>query len=286
MPEANAQFVGSIPEIYDRCLGPVLFEPYAADLVARVKVEPGARVLELACGTGIVTRRLRDFLPAGATLIATDLNEPMLAFAARKFRPGERVEWRQADASALPFPDGSVDAVVCQFGVMFVPDKPLAMREARRVLRPGGLLAFNVWGSMEEDPFALVAHETIAGFFPDDPPTFYQVPFSMHDRGELERLVSGAGFTSVKVETVRLTGESPTARELSIGLVEGNPVVAAIRERGTVPVETIVDRMTEAVRTLTGDRPARVGLVAHVVTAMAPGDSDRAGRGPRMPQTT
>jgi ubiquinone/menaquinone biosynthesis C-methylase UbiE len=277
MPEANAQFVGSIPEIYDRCLGPVLFEPYAADLVSRLKVGPAARVLELACGTGIVTRRLRDRLASGATIVATDLNEPMLAFAARKFRPGERVEWRQADACALPFPDGSVDAVVCQFGFMFVPDKPLAMREARRVLRPGGLLAFNVWGSMEDDPFALVAHETIAGFFPGDPPTFYQVPFSMHDRGELEHLVSGAGFTSVKVETVRLTGESPSARELAIGLVEGNPVVTAIKERGTVPVETIVDRMTEAVRGLAGDRPARVELVAQVVTGRAPRPTLHAG---------
>ncbi len=270
MPEANAQFVGSIPEIYDRHLGPVLFEPYAADLAARIKVGPDARVVELACGTGILTRRLRDALPHGATLVATDLNEPMLAHAALKFRPDERVEWRQVDACALPFPDGSVDAVVCQFGYMFVPDKPLALREARRVLKPGGLLAFNVWGSMEDDPFAQVAHDTIASFFPDNPPTFYQVPFSMHDRGELEKLVLGAGFDAPRIKTVRLTGESPSARELAVGLVQGNPVVAAIKERGTVPVETIVDRMTDAVRRLAGDRPARVDLVAHVVTARSP----------------
>jgi ubiquinone/menaquinone biosynthesis C-methylase UbiE len=269
MPEANAQFVGSIPEIYDRHLGPVLFEPYAADLAARVKVGPSARVLELACGTGIVTRRLRDALPPGATLVATDLNEPMLAHAALRFRPDERVEWRLADACAIPFADESVDAVVCQFGYMFVPDKPLAMREARRVLRPGGLLAFNVWGSWDDNPFARVAHETIAGFFPKDPPTFYQVPFSMHDRGQLETLVCGAGFDAVAIETVRLTGESPSARELAVGLVQGNPVVAAIRERGTVPVETIVDRVAEAVRRLAGDRPARISLLAHVVTARA-----------------
>jgi ubiquinone/menaquinone biosynthesis C-methylase UbiE len=270
MPEANAQFVGSIPEIYDRCLGPVLFQPYAADLAARVRVGADARVLELACGTGIVTRRLRDSLPAGATLVATDLNEPMLAHAALKFRPDERVEWRLADACDIPFADASVDAVVCQFGYMFVPDKPLAMREARRVLRPGGLLAFNTWGSLDDNPFARVAHETIAGFFPDDPPTFYQVPFSMHDRGELEKLVRQAGFESIVVETVRVRGESPSARDLAVGLVQGNPVVAAIRERGTVPVETIVDRMTDAVRRHAGDRPARIELLAHVLTARAP----------------
>jgi ubiquinone/menaquinone biosynthesis C-methylase UbiE len=270
MPEANAQFVGSIPEIYDRHLGPVLFEPYATDLAARIKVGPEAKVLEVACGTGILTRRMRDILAPGATLVATDLNEPMLAHAARKFRPGERVEWRQVDACALPMPDASMDAVVCQFGYMFVPDRPLALREARRVLRPGGLLAFNVWGSLQDNPIAQVAHDTIGSFFPDDPPTFYQVPFSMHDRAELEQLVSGAGFNAPVIDTIRLMGESPSARELAVGLVQGNPVVAAIQERGTVPVETIVDRMTDAVRRLAGDRPARVALVGYVVTARVP----------------
>jgi len=277
MPDANSLFVGSIPEIYDRHLGPVLFEPYAADLTARVRVGREARVLELACGTGIVTRRLRDALPVDATLVATDLNEPMLAHAALKFHQNERVDWRQANACALPFPDASVDAVVCQFGYMFVPDKPLALGEARRVLRPGGLLAFNTWSSLDDNLFAQVTHATIASFFPNDPPTFYQVPFCMHDRGALEALVREARFDSIVIDTVRYQGASPSARELAVGLVHGNPVIAAIRERGTVPVETIVDRVTDAVRRLAGDHPARVDLVAHVVTARVPGYSDTVG---------
>jgi SAM-dependent methyltransferase len=129
--DRNVVFAGAIPENYDRYLGPVIFEPYAEDLVSRLKGKKLNRVLEIACGTGIVTRRLRDALPASTEVIATDLNPDMFEFAKRKFKDGENVRWQQADALALPFPDESFDAVVCQFGYMFVPDKAAAMRESR-----------------------------------------------------------------------------------------------------------------------------------------------------------
>ena len=133
-----ADFTGGIPEHYDRYLGPVLFTDYADDIAQRVAISAPARVLELAAGTGIVTRRLRDRLPVGTHLTATDLNPPMLAMASTKIRPGEQVDFQQADATALPFPDGTFDAVVCQFGVMFFPDKNKSYREVHRVLVPHG----------------------------------------------------------------------------------------------------------------------------------------------------
>jgi ubiquinone/menaquinone biosynthesis C-methylase UbiE len=154
MKEDHAQFAGSIPAAYDRYLGPVLFQSYAEDLVARLQVPQDGSVLELACGTGIVTRELRNRLPATAKLVATDLNEPMFQHAARKFAEGETVEWRQADACSLPFGDGIFDAILCQFGIMFVRDKGLAAREARRVLKPGGPFLFNVWDAIEHNELA------------------------------------------------------------------------------------------------------------------------------------
>ena len=132
------------PQNYDRYLGPVLFEPFAKDMAARLKDEQPKNVLEIACGTGIVTRRLRDSLAPAVRLVATDLNPGMLAFAQRKFSESENLEWQEADAGALPFDDGSFDAVVCQFGLMFVPDKEAAMRECYRVLSSGGVFLFNV----------------------------------------------------------------------------------------------------------------------------------------------
>jgi ubiquinone/menaquinone biosynthesis C-methylase UbiE len=269
MTDANARFTGSIPEHYDRWLGPVLFEPYARDLAARLRVDDGARVLEIACGTGIVTRRLRERLPAGARLVATDLNEPMLAHARRKLEGMKGIEWRQADAGALPFPPASFDAAVCQFGLMFVPDKAAACREARRVLAPGGTFLFNVWDSLENNRFAKVAHETIAGFFKSDPPTFYQVPFSLSRTDELRALLSGAGFAGIEVEPVALEGRSPSAQELATGLVEGNPVGTSIRERGGISVDEVVRAVAAAVAREYGDRPVRLPLRAFVLTARA-----------------
>lgn len=263
----NAAFTGSVPENYDRHLGPALFKPYARDLAARVSVGEGASVLELACGTGIVTRELRDRLPRGARLTATDLNEAMLAYAARKFSHAEAVEWRQADACELPFGDESFDAVACQFGFMFVPDKEKAFAEARRVLKPGGTLLFSVWDAIERNDFAHVAHAAISKFFESDPPTFYEVPFSMHDARAVEALARGAGFEAVESERLALPSVSPSAAEAARGLVEGNPVIAAIRERMPSEVENVERAVAEALAARCGDRPVEGRMAAFVFTA-------------------
>ena len=269
MTDPNAHFTGSIPENYDRHLGPVLFEPYARDLARRVPAGEGTRVLEVACGTGIVTRHLRERLAAGARFVATDLNQPMIDHARRKLQGARGIDWQQADACALPFPDKSFDTVVCQFGLMFVPDKPQALREARRVLANGGTLLLSVWDSLERNTFAKAAHEKIASFFPSDPPTFYQVPFSLYQTDALKEMASGAGFTDVRIDAVSFQGESPSARDLATGLVEGNPVGTMIRERKVAPVAEIIEAVATIVAQKFGDRPVRIPLHAFVLTARA-----------------
>lgn len=267
MSYQDTAFIGSIPENYDRYLGPALFEPYAADLVERLNVSEGASVLELACGTGIVTRRLRDRLPPGVRLVATDLNEAMMAYAARKFRPDEAVEWKQADATNLPFPDESFNAIVCQFGLMFVPDKEGAIREAYRVLKPGGAFLFSVWDAIEQNDLAHIAHTTISTFFEHDPPNFYEVPFCFHDPEVIKSLMTRAGFRDTKLSLLTLPSISPSALEAAKGLVEGNPVIVAIKERRPSDVPKIVAAVAEAVAARCGDMPVRGRMQAFVCTA-------------------
>ena len=178
MPDDVASFVGAIPDFYDRDMGPIIFADYGARVAARVAELSPARVLETAAGTGIVTRALRDALRAEARLTATDLNAPMLEVAKAKFSPGEQVAFQAADAMNLPFADASFDVVLCQFGVMFYPDKDRSYREARRVLAPGGRYVFSVWDSIERTRFGFAVNEACRRIFPVDTPAFPSVPFS------------------------------------------------------------------------------------------------------------
>src|SRR5215469_11847475 len=167
MSQTDAVFAGSIPAFYDRYLGPLLFEPYARDLAGRLANIAQGRVLETAAGTGILVRTL----PEAVAIVATDLNQPMIDFAAAQ-PGGGRVTWRQADALALPFEEKSFDAVACQFGVMFFPDKRAAYREARRVLKPGGRFVFSVWDRLAENELSQIVSETVAALFSEDQPRF------------------------------------------------------------------------------------------------------------------
>lgn len=252
MTDQNAAFVGSIPENYDRYLGPVLFEPYARDLAERVKAADGASILEIACGTGILTRILRDRLPPTSKLVATDLNLEMMQFAAKKFRGKQNVVFKQADAAALPFLNNSFDAVLCQFGLMFFPDKKLALAEVHRVLIPGGSFIFNVWDAMEFNELAWIAHTTIAKFFDREPPLFYETPCGMHDTEEIVALLEAAGFAELDISLLKLPSISSSAKEVARGLIRGNPVILAIEERALADV-------TEIERTVTAEVAARCG---------------------------
>jgi SAM-dependent methyltransferase len=219
-------------------------------------------VLETAAGTGIVTRKLRDILPVGSHLTATDLNPPMLEVARTKFRPGEQVEFRPADATALPFPDGSFDAVMCQFGVMFFPDKEKSYREVRRVLAPGGRYVFSVWDSHRHNPVGRIAHEIAGSFFPADPPQFYQVPFACHRIDPIKESLIDAGFTDITAAVVRLEKEIPDAAVFARGLVYGNPLIDQIRTRGGVDPDRIVDALIVVLHKEFGVDPGRMSLQA------------------------
>jgi len=268
MTASDTVFAGSIPAIYDRCLGPVLFTPYARDLARRLSDLTGGRLLETAAGTGRVTRELRAQLPAAVTLVATDLNQAMIDFAASQpHAPG--VEWRQADALALPFDSASFDAVVCQFGVMFFPDKPAGYREARRVLKPGGRFLFNVWGALDANDPAHATVEAARELFPDDPPLFLaRTPHGYHDTAAIERDLRSAGFATVSVETVDLPSPSVPARDIATGFCQGTPMRGEIEERRPGQLDKLTDAVTAGIARRLGE-PIRGTLSAHVITATA-----------------
>jgi SAM-dependent methyltransferase len=271
MADSNAAFVGEIPSNYDRYLGPFFFHGYADDLAARLPVAPGMRVLETACGTGIVTRRLADRIRGQGSLVATDLNEAMIAHGRANLPAGAGlVEWQQADATKLPFPDGSFDAVVCQFGLMFFPDKAAGVREAFRVLKPGGRYLFNVWDAIVHNPGARIAHETAAAFFPVDPPTFYKVPFSLHDPDPVRALLDEAGFGEISWTRLEKTGSSPSSTDAATGLIDGNPILGSIMERRPEALGDIKQAVAAAIAAELGDHPVRVPLRALVFSACRP----------------
>jgi ubiquinone/menaquinone biosynthesis C-methylase UbiE len=262
--QQHTSFIGSIPAFYHRHIGPFLFEPYARDMARRIPARDGVRVLETACGTGIVTRELLRRLPESAQLTATDLNQAMIDFAQTQMAADPRLEWRAADAQQLPFGDAAFDAVVMQFGIMFVPDKPLAVREAKRVLKSGGKLTYSAWDAFARNAFSRITHATFEQMFDADPPTFYQTPFGDPDpEVHRERLLT-AGFRDVQVEGVDVEAVSESAEHLAIGLVRGNPVT--IPEGSALTIDDVERHVAEALRDELGDHPLRCPLHAWVVT--------------------
>jgi SAM-dependent methyltransferase len=245
MREADRAFTGSIPELYDRYLGPMLFEPYAVAVASRFRGFQGA-LLETASGTGRFTRALAEAADPRATIIATDLNEPMLVRAAEMVR-APNIAWRQADAQSLAFDDGSFDAVVCQFGVMFFPDKAAGFVEARRVLRAGGPFVFSVWDSLHLNDMSRVAHETVASLFPHDPPTFLaRVPFGYHDEGHIRDALAVAGFGEIAIERVALETPAGSALDAATGLCRGSPLSGEIEARYPEGLQSVVEAVARA----------------------------------------
>jgi ubiquinone/menaquinone biosynthesis C-methylase UbiE len=238
-------FVGSIPENYDRGLGPINFTDYDEYTARLVAGYAPSRVLETGAGTGIVTRRLRDLLPATSRLIATDLNPPMLDVARKKFRPDEPVEFQQADAMALPFADASFDAVVCQFGIMFLPEKEKSYREAYRVLAPEGRYVFSVWDG-DCNRHGSIADEVAAQFFPTDPPQFYRVTGSYNKIDPIKVSLSDAGFIDLRIAVLTREKQVADIGAFARAMVYGNPLIDMIRTRGGVDADQVVNALGEA----------------------------------------
>lgn len=268
MTGISANFSGSIPEYYDRCLGPAWFDTFGADLAGRLPVKPAGEVLEIACGTGLVTRRLREKLAPGVRLVASDLSKAMLEYA-KATRGASGVEWREADACKLPFGDAQFGAVVCAFGFMFVPDKKAAFAEARRVLREGGTLLFDVWDRVEENPHALAISQLFEQLFPGDPEMqFARITHGMHALGPLRELLAGARFKEVRIEPRRIEVVCPDALTLATGMIRGTPRVSLIEQRGK-KLEEVIERASAVLAKVGGAKPFRSHAQAIVVEARA-----------------
>jgi ubiquinone/menaquinone biosynthesis C-methylase UbiE len=267
MVATDKVFAGSIPEMYDRLMVPLIFEPYAADIAERVAAVQPQWVLETAAGTGVVTRVLASRLPTHVRIVATDLNPPMLDQAARRLND-MRVEWRQADALALPFEDQRFDAVVCQFGAMFFPDKGQAYREAHRVLKPGGRFFFNVWDKIETNVFADVVTQTLAEVFPDDPPRFLaRTPHGYHHEAKIRAELHAAGFADVSAEAVEAHSRAPSPREPAVAYCQGTPLRNEIEARDPSGLEAATKLAAKALAGRFGPGPVDGRIRAIVFTA-------------------
>ena len=266
MPELDKVFTGSIPKLYEEYLVPQIFESYAADVANRLRARSPSRVLEIAAGTGVVTRALASALPTDVSIVATDLNQAMLDHAAR-IGTTRAVEWRQADAMHLPFADDAFDAVVCQFGVMFFPDKVNAYAEARRVLRQGGVFVFSVWDRIDANEFADAVTSALASFFPDDPPRFLpRTPYGYFDVPAIRRDLAGAGFGApAVVETLAARSRAPSPLAPAIAFCQGTPLRTEIEARGASRLGEATDAAAKEIERRFGTGAIEGKIQAHVV---------------------
>lgn len=241
---APIDFTG--PQFYDECMGPLQFGPFAADLAARMPPGLHGKVLEIACGTGLLTRELRKRLLPSVDLFATDLGPQMLAYA-KEHVTASGITWAQADAQDLPFADGEFAGVVSGFGFMFPPDRRKAFGEARRVLAPGGLLLFNVWDRIEENPHALANAQVVEARFPGDPDMKFRTPYELHDPALLRELLEQAGFRDIAIEKRRIAITEADPRRIATGQIRGTPRAALLARRG-IPLDAVIEDVAAALQ--------------------------------------
>jgi SAM-dependent methyltransferase len=266
MASIDVRFSGSVPANYEQYMVPLVFRPYAEQLATRAKALQPRRILETAAGTGVVTGALANTLPH-VQIVATDLNQAMLDVAATRVT-SPNVSFQKADALDLPFGDGSFDLVVCQFGVMFYPDKVQGNSEARRVLRDGGRYLVAIWDRIERNALSHLANESMRRLLPDNPPQFMlRGPFSYHDPAAIERDLAAAGFASIDIETVELTSRSGSAEDGARGLVYGSPMGVELHEYGPGVLDRVFADLTESARRYESADGFAAPMSAHIVTA-------------------
>lgn len=264
MSENSIQFTARIAENYEKYLAPVFFISTSKDLVSHLKGNP-ANILEIAAGTGQVTRNIIKVFP-DAKITATDLNPGMLDVGKKIVQSGN-INWQVADACDLPFDDNNFEAVICQFGVMFFPDKQKAMSEAFRVLKPGGQIVFNTWDSLENNRICKIPDDVVNRVFPDDPPPFYKIPFSMYDPVKMENLLKNAGFKNIKVENKKMEGYSESPDNAVTAFTEGNPIYLQIMERDPAILPVFQKMMKEELIKEFGEGRFTIPLSEFIATA-------------------
>src|ERR1700722_3298710 len=270
MSETDKVFAGSIPENYDRYLVPLIFESFAQDLAQRIAALSPNTVLETAAGSGVVTRALAPRLSPDARYVVTDLNQPMLDYAATRQVADSRIRWRQADALSLPFEDAAFDLVCCQFGVMFFPDRQSGYREAKRVLKPGGCFLFNVWDRIEENVFANDVTNALAEVFPGDPPRFLaRTPHGYYDTALIRSDLEKAGFSSVVIETRADLSRASSPRHTAVAYCQGTPLRNEIEARDAARLEAASDHAALKIASRHGSSEVAAKIQAHVIVARA-----------------
>jgi ubiquinone/menaquinone biosynthesis C-methylase UbiE len=267
MQPVEIRFTGSVPANYERYMVPLLFRPYAKVLSERAAAFGPKKILETAAGTGVVTAALAAALP-DAEIVATDLNQAMLDVAAARVS-APNVTFREADALNLPFDDGSFDLVVCQFGVMFFPDKVAGNAEARRVLRNGGRYLVAIWDEIERNRLSDLAHRTMESLFPDNPPMFMKRgPFGYGDPGRIRSDLEEAGFADIRIETVEQMSRSPSAHDAAYGLTYGSPMGLELAEYGGDALDRTFARFSADAQSMEGPTGFEAPMSAHIVTAI------------------
>jgi SAM-dependent methyltransferase len=264
-----AAFAGTLPEFYDRYLVPLIFAPYAQLVADRAKGLRPRRVLETAAGTGIVTEALSRTLPPDVAITATDLNLPMMEHG--KARPGmERVIWQQADAMKLPFSDNAFDLIVCQFGVMFFPDKPASFRESYRVLAPGGTYLFVLWddwATMADSP-SWIAALAVGDMLGRDPRTLVNPGY--YDEPTIRADLAAAGFRELQIDRVARLAKAASAREAAVIMVQGSLLRTAVETADPSRLGEATDAVERVMRTRFGEGPVEGETRALMVTTTRP----------------
>lgn len=251
---------------YDEFYGPMYFEPYAIEVANRIDPSKVSVALEIAAGTGRVTRHLRKRIPASAKLIASDIDEDMLRIAKNKLS-GPGIEWQKIDAQQLPFSDNSIDLVVCCFGYMFVPDKSKAFAEAYRVLRTGGMLLFMTWDSLESNA-ASYTYLSEAKKYLDAPlPDSIHVATSMSDEAGIRSLVEDAGFSRISIEKVQKESVCSTAREAAVGFSHSGAVVDEIRKQEPALIDQLIVSLEKELSQKFGSSPMVAPISAVICQA-------------------
>lgn len=269
MSDLDKQFTGSIPEFYDTYLVPLIFETYARDLALRVGALGPQKLLETAAGSGVVARALAPHLTADARYIVTDLNQPMLDHAADKQGPDERISWQPADALDLPFENASFDVALCQFGVMFYPDRIKGYKEMHRVLKPGGRFIFNVWDIIENNEFAEIVTRAAATVLPDNPPRFLaRTPHGYHDCDLITRELAAAGFSDISFRTLTEISRAPSPRHVAIAYCQGTPLRIEIEARGSDMLDRVTDEAAKVIEERYGSGPVEAKIQAHIITVV------------------